>query len=88
MEYPEEVLGLLTPCSQQLTVASLQDMYSPVYSESGSNKRRAEEKVVFFWFRYIQDTADGQTGVSLASILMLRVAPIWNLQWGLRGKSR
>ena len=55
--YCEEVLDLFVFGREELTASYLQDFLRPVYSPTGSNDKAKEDKVVYNWMTYIQETA-------------------------------
>ncbi len=55
--YLEEILHLFVISQNPLTSQYLQDFLHPVYSSNGSNDKAKEDKVVYNWINYIQETA-------------------------------
>ena len=62
--HPDAARALLVSGSQKLTAASLEQLFSVGFSESGSNRRCEEERVMMMWLEYLQDIE----GIVLTSI--------------------
>ena len=55
--YPEEVVSLLVSCEKTLTADYIQDLLKVYYSPHGSNLKVQEDKIVYNWMTYIQESA-------------------------------
>lgn len=66
IQYPDELKGILALFD--VTPKYLRDSFVVHFSPNGSNRRTKEEAVVYFWFEYISECADGGI-VSVQEIL-------------------
>lgn len=69
IQYSKEIRSLLAASTLfDVTPQYLCDAFVVQYSPNGSNKRTKEEAIVYFWFEYVSDCAEGGD-VSLQEIL-------------------
>lgn len=52
--FPRQMREAFCPQVHEITSEQLQDMFTPLFSTVGSNKRKQEEAIVMMWFRYLQ----------------------------------
>ena len=53
--YPDLLLKTFCPSEETVSPDMIQDLFKPLFSPKGSNKRMKEEDLVMAWIHYLQD---------------------------------
>ncbi|XP_062600097.1 G2/M phase-specific E3 ubiquitin-protein ligase-like [Saccostrea cucullata] len=79
--YPESFRDCLMFTNIKLTAISMEDIFRPCVSPTGSNRRTVEDRLVGYWRDFLQDAEEGATVVTLEHLLIFatgtnRVPPL------------